>query len=396
MYSCSSNNSKLDVIATMNILVISPGYPDRYKVHYPFVKQLVDEFARQGHHCYVVAPYSITKNKKKYQEVENESDNITIYRPNHFSFSNYKIGSFCPSQYFRQKAINRAFRQLLVMPNVLYCHFWECGLEGYQYAKKYGIPLFVASGESDISTLMLNKYVPTDFEKVVAGVICVSTKNKEESISLGLTTEDKCFVMPNAVNSELFRKIDKAECRKRLGVPEDAFIVSFVGSFIERKGPQRVADAIQRIDGAPIFSFFIGKGSQEPVCDNILYKGSLRHEAIPVYLNASDVFVLPTLAEGCCNAIVEAMACGLPIISSNRSFNWDVLNDSNSIMVDPCDIKQIANAIVELKDNPELRERLSKGALETAIKLTIDQRAKSILAFIANKINSSFARKNSF
>ena len=381
----------------MNILVITPDYPDKYKVHYPFVKQLVDEFARQGHHCYVVAPYSITKNKRKYQEAEQEGNNITIYRPNYISFSRYKISTFCPSQFFRKKAINRALRSLPVKPDVVYCHFWECGLEGYCFAKKSDIPLFVASGESNISTLMRNKQVPADLKDVVDGVICVSTKNKEESISLGFTSAEKCFVKPNAVNSELFKKLDKTECRQHLGVPKEAFVVVFVGSFIERKGPQRVADAVQRINDKPVYSFFIGKGNQEPICDNILYKGSLRHEEIPMYLNAADVFVLPTLAEGCCNAIVEAMSCGLPIISSNLSFNWDVLDNTNSIMIDPNNIEQISEAIRQLRDSKIMREHLSEGALNKAANLTIDKRAESIIDFIKSRCsNENFTYSKRF
>ena len=161
-------------------------------------------------------------------------------------------------------------------------------------------------GESNISTLLKNKTIPSGLKDYVSGVICVSTKNKEESISLGLTTEEKCFVKPNAVNSELFKKLDKETCRKKLGLPADAFIISFVGSFIERKGANRVAAAIKSLSGDPVYSIFAGRGNVEPDCENILFKGSLRHEDIPEYLNASDVFVLPTLAEGCCNAIVEA------------------------------------------------------------------------------------------
>lgn len=376
----------------MNILVITPDYPDKYKVLYPFVKQLVDEFARQGHHCYVLAPYSITKNKRRYQEIETEGDNITIYRPNHFSFSNYRIGTFCPSLYFRKRAINRALKKLPVKPDVVYCHFWECGLEGYQYAKKYNIPLIVASGESNISVLLKNKRVPADFMDVVSGVVCVSTKNKEESVSLGLTTEDKCLVKPNAVNSELFKKLDKAECREKLGFPKEAFIVSFVGAFIERKGVLRVSEAIKQISGEPVYSCFIGRGAQDPDCDNILFKGGLRHEDIPVFLNASDAFVLPTLAEGCCNAIVEAMSCGLPIVSSNLPFNWDVLDETNSIMIDPMNIDAIKNAIMCLHDDKERRTDMASSSLSKAKELAIDKRAEGIINFIQQQISDNFMK----
>ena len=98
--------------------------------------------------------------------------------------------------------------------------------------------------------------------------------------------------------------------------------------------------------------------------------------------NAADVFVLPTQAEGCCNAIIEAMACGLPIISSNLPFNWDVLNDTNSIMINPDNVQEIADSIRELKDNPARREKMKVAALETAATLTIGQRAQNIIQFI--------------
>ena len=76
------------------------------------------------------------------------------------------------------------------------------------------------------------------------------------------------------------------------------------------------------------------------------------------------------------------MACGLPVISSNMMFNWDVLDDSNSIMIDPTNIDDISNAIKELKENPEKRRVLSEGALKKAECLTIGKRADGILKFM--------------
>ena len=104
-------------------------------------------------------------------------------------------------------------------------------------------------------------------------------------------------------------------------------------------------------------------------------------------MNAADIFVLPTVAEGCCNAIVEAMACGLPVVSSDLPFNDDILNETNSIRIDPTNINQIAEAIKILKESIEMRQRLSAGALKTAEHLSVHNRAVRILAFINERAN---------
>lgn len=227
------------------------------------------------------------------------------------------------------------------------------------------------------------------FLDTVKGVVCVSTKNKKESIHLGLTTAAQCEIIPNAINPRVFRKLDKSECRKRLGISSDMFVIAFVGAYKTNKGADRLSEAIKLIPGQAVYSFFIGSGSVAPSAPNMLFDGRLLQQDIPVYLNAADVFVLPTLAEGCCNAIIEAMACGLPIISSNLPFNWDVLNDKNSILIDPNNIKQIADAIQRLRDCPELRFKMSEEALKTARELTIDKRAMRIIEFINNKISNN-------
>ena len=165
----------------MNILVFTPDYPDRYKVHYPFVKQLVDEFARQGHRCFVMAPYSIVKNRRCYPAKEYDGD-VMVYRPNHLSFSNLKIGKVRLSDYCRRRAIKRATGWLPVKPDAIYCHFWECALEAYQYAKSQNIPSFVATGESSITAIQTSGEVTAEMRDYIKGVICVSSKNKEESI----------------------------------------------------------------------------------------------------------------------------------------------------------------------------------------------------------------------
>lgn len=371
-----------------SILLVTPDYPYKEQYVYTFVKNLCDEFVKQGCAVTVLCPQSKTssiKHKRALRPVEwsymlNGSE-VKVYQPYRISAPHrfHNINNF-----LTRLCLKSFFKKYPLTADVCYSHFWNSAYSVLPYVQRRNIPLFVASGESEISFLFKTSFGKTKLREYVKGVVCVSGKNRDESVALGLTTKDKCEVIPNAVNGELFHKRNREICRNQLGMSQDCFIVAFVGWFIERKGPLRVAAALNKVGG--VKSFFIGKGDQDPQCEGILYKGSLQHEEIPLYLGAADVFVLPTQHEGCCNAVVEAMACGLPIISSNLSFNWDVLDESNSIMIDPNNVDEIASAIKKLRDNKELREQLAEGALKKAESLTIEKRANAIIDFIKSKI----------
>ncbi len=374
----------------MNLCVITYMYPGRHnQSDFAFVKQLVDTMAYQGHHISVVCPYNFLHYRKFCPSYEYETigeGSVDIIRPWYLSVSEFRIGLFEPTAFFYNRALKRAFKKVSAA-DALYGHFWPMAFNGYDYARKRNIPLFVASGESEIEFRRNDN--TKEFCDYVSGVICVSTKNKDESVSLGLIEKEKCIVLPNSIDNRLFKKLDKKACRKELNLPEDKFIAIFVGWFSERKGPGRVSEAIDNLPEDEIYSIFIGKPThpkEMPSCKRILFQNAVPHNIIPTYLNAADVFILPTLHEGCCNAIVEAMACGLPIISSSLPFNQDVLNESNSIMVNPNSISEIASALHSLYVDKELRDKLSEGALLTANGLTIQNRASKIASFISNKM----------
>ena len=80
------------------------------------------------------------------------------------------------------------------------------------------------------------------------------------------------------------------------------------------------------------------------------------------------------------------MACGLPVISSNLPFNWDVLDESNSIMMNPDSVEEIAIAINKLYKDKELRDKLARGAQVKSNSLGIKQRAEGIMSFVERKL----------
>jgi len=179
-----------------------------------------------------------------------------------------------------------------------------------------------------------------------------------------------------------FRSLDKNDCRKKLGIGEDDFVISFVGAFIPRKGIDKLQTAVSR---HPNWKCLLIGAGEIPVtlpADQVIFSGRIPHDQIPAYICASDVFALPTQAEGCCNAIVEAMGCGLPIVSSDRPFNDDILDNTNSIRIDPDSVDAIEEALVKLEQNRKLRESLAAGALHKVKNLSIANRAARIIDFM--------------
>lgn len=382
----------------MKICICSDGYPSKGLPYSSFIQVLAREMTRQGCEVTVVAPQSLTNHffrggklaPRIFKDIftaNGEQKSVTIYRPFSITFGEGVLGQLTPK--FNRLATEYAIRKYKLCPDVYYSHFWANGFNVERTARKNKIHLFVATGEDKIT---ICKFLHTDAVKKlyenVSGVICVSTKNLEESVSNGLTTPEKCIVLPNAYDPEEFYNIDKSVARKNLGFPQDSFIVAFCGRFNNRKGAIRVSEAIKKINIPNIKSIFVGsiadKETAEPDCNGILFKGRLPHSKIVEYLNCADAFVLPSLAEGCPNSVIEAMACGLPIVSSNLPFNFDILSKDTSLLIDPNNVDEIAIAIKKLYDDGDLRKEMAEYSLEKSKGLTICNRVSKILCFILN------------
>ncbi len=372
----------------MKILVVSNIYPSfKYPGNGVFVYNLIQQFPKLGNEVTVISPeniLSIGAKKVKSYGVEN----CTIYRPYSFSASNKQIGSFNTyriTELAQIKGVQRTVKRYNLEFDFVYAHFMMNGFIAVNALKKYKKPFFVAIGESDLP--LLTKMYPKDyFEhsiRQIRGFIAVSSKLKEQLIGYGIP-ENKIFMKPNAVDFTKFYQRNKAEMRKKYKLPMNLKLVAFVGRFLPHKGPLRVLEAVQNLEN--VGAIFMGKGPQEPVGSSVVFNESVPSYKIPELLSAADIFVLPTQREGSCNAIAEAIACGLPVVSSDIPEVMDQCNPSFSILVDPLDVKAIESAIESILSDEERSTEMSKNALEHSKNFEIGERAFSILDFIQGKL----------
>jgi len=370
----------------MKILVISNNYPSlRSPSDGAFVYNLVQQFVNLGHTLSIISVegYSFSRKPKElYSTYGKELGQV--FRPKFLSTSAKKIfnfNTFIIGEWGQVKAIERTVIKHKIEFDVVYAHFLDNAFIAVRALSKYGKPIYVAVGESNLEAREL-RYTKKYLRKSIAaidGFIPNSPILKDKLIAYG-AKKDKIIVRPNGVDLKRFTKRDKIEMRRRHNLPLDKKLVIFVGRFINQKGPLRVLKATSKM--SDIGLIFIGSGVQKFESDKIVFKGKVPSEIVPELLSAADIFVLPTLKEGNCNAIVEAMACGLPIVSSKIPEVEVQCDPSFSILVDPMKVNEIAKAIDLVLNDDEKAQTMSKNSIKIAKKLDITERAKSILEFI--------------
>ena len=376
----------------MHIVFITGNYPTLcHPTSGTFVQQFVWAIARQGIDCTVINPTSLFDRRYgpyplRYSiEDAGGGKKINLYRPYYISFSSKNLG-WAHTGRWTQCALNfisrRAVGALVSKPDVLYGHFlYNAGRAAVFAGIKHGIPSVIGVGEGTFWTVDPFGFdqAKRDF-RTAAGFIAVG-----QHIQTGLSDEisiplSKIIVEPNGVDRTLFFKADQCEARLQLGLEQGLFIIAFVGTFDDLKGGQELLSAVDGMSGMSLA--MIGRGEKSFDSPNIIFKGTVNHSQITTWLNAADIFVLPTREEGSCNAVIEAMACGLPIVTSNGRYMDDIVDDEVAIRVDPIDVLAIREAILLLKNDPDRRKRMSIACLKKAKKFDINERARRVTAWM--------------
>src|SRR5258708_4866571 len=161
-------------------------------------------------------------------------------------------------------------------------------------------------------------------------IFAVSDSLKRHAISLGVTA-DKLMVVGNGVDTGRFQRVDRGAARANLGLAGDAPVLVSVGALVERKGFHRVLECLPglRRRFAGLRYLIVGGAGPEGdwsarlraltidlgLQDCVVFLGAVAPDELKIPLSAADVFVLATGNEGWANVLLEAMACGLPVVT---------------------------------------------------------------------------------
>jgi len=210
-----------------------------------------------------------------------------------------------------------------------------------------------------------------------AAAVLAPTHHMKEAVS-GMCGRD-ILVIPYGVDLHSSSPLGRSDACARLGIPSYAKVVLFVGSLIPVKGVrflvEAMRDVVDRHTAARLL--IVGSGPDEDMLrglvdqfglsENVWFVGRVPNEAVPLYMAAADVFVLPSLSEGLPLVILEAMAAGLPIVVSDVTGMSEVIaSGENGFTVPAGDPKGIAVACIELLSNSSLRTQMAAVNRRTA------------------------------
>jgi len=204
-------------------------------------------------------------------------------------------------------------------------------------------------------------------------IIANSQRGKQEIMRHYGYPDRKIEVIYNGVDTQRFhpglRREYRQSLRKELGIAEDELVLLWVGSGFKRKGLDFLLQALDLLwqEGQRDWRLLVvGKGKIKPYRKKLQGKGYKERvvfsgpqaEVRPFY-GAGDVFLLPTIYEPFANVCLEALACGLPVITSAMNGAAEILTpETGSVLSDPADIRQLAGQIKRWQDVSLRREAI--------------------------------------
>ncbi len=229
-------------------------------------------------------------------------------------------------------------------------------------------------------TLALEKAL---FTGGARGIIANSAMVRDDIITRFSTPAEKITVVHNGVPPWRDQPGLREETRARLGLAPGQYTLLFAGSGWERKGLRFALEAMHLVPNAVLLVAGRGKRRGLPKCDAARFLGPQSGDEMRGPLAAADAFVLPTLYEPFSNACLEALAAGLPVITTTANGFAEIIEPDveGEVLTDPRDTAALGAALSAWSD-PAKREGIRARLLEKGARYSIEANVARTLKFL--------------
>lgn len=251
------------------------------------------------------------------------------------------------------RSLAQELRPQVVLANWAYPDGWA----GVRAARRLGLPAVLQVLGSDLNYMATDPARRPYIRQALGGarlVTTVSAALREKVLALGVPAE-RVVVLPNGVDTGLFRPRDRAAARRELGLDPKARLVLFVGHLVPEKGPGIALEALHRlpkeaglvvVGTGPLAPELKTRAQELGLAGRVVWVGEVTHERVAAYLAACDCLVLPSLREGEPNAVLEALAAGRPVAASRVGGVPSLVSDGRQgFLAAPGDAADLARAL---------------------------------------------------
>lgn len=279
-----------------------------------------------------------------------------------------------------KKNAKKALEQLLEKEDIDIIHghyLFPAGAAAVEVGKKHGIKTYVTAHGSDMFELYKNQaFMRSSIRNILKdadGVFAVSNALRHEIVATGVVgIADKTKLSWNSVDINKFSNKNNDSFKKEYGL-DDKPIVLFVGNLIKRKNVDSLLEA-KKVARSDYYLVIVGDGplykklTKKVEDDNIrdvIFTGA--REDVESIIPSCDVLILPSYSESFGLVLIEALACGKPVIGSDVGGISEIITDDVGLLVNPKKISSIAKAIDKLINDENLRMILSMNARNRAL-----------------------------
>ena len=224
-----------------------------------------------------------------------------------------------------------------------------------------------------------------------SAIVGVSKRVRRDIIENLRVPPEMARVIYNGVEIDRFADTSLREpARRELGIAPDTVVVCYHGRLVNQKNPEtlvELATHLRDTGHANAMVLVAGDGPRREELEAEATRRNLggairflgRRDDIPSILQASDIAVLPSSKEGFSNALVEAMAAGLPPVATDVGGNAEAVEDGRSgYIIQPGDVEALKTRVAEIVDNPDLRAAMSQSTADRARKFSLNEMIREV------------------